>query len=259
MKLLLISGHGAGDPGAVATVGGRSYREADETRKVTSALSKALRPYCAVTVYPTDRNAYEDYRKGTLSAVAQFSRYDYVLEVHFNALSLSLSDGVTKGVECYVPTGQSDTALASALCAAVSARGMKNRGVKKKNWSVIYTAHRAGGKAVLLEVCFLDDADDMAVYTARFQAIVQGMAEAIIDTYHLKKEEEAVTYDTFKEYMDQYLIERAAQQPSDWSSEARAWAEEKGIIKGDDQGRKKYKSWPTREELTEILYRMSAG
>ena len=256
MKLLLISGHGAGDPGATATIGGVGYRETDETRKVTAALKKALDGYCTVTVYPTDRNAYEDYKKGTISAVAQFSRYDYVLEVHFNALTLSLSDGVTKGVECYVPTGQSDTSLASSLCAGIAARGLKNRGVKKKNWSVIYTAHRAGTPAALLEVCFIDDADDMTIYTARFQAIISAMAGAIIDTYHLKKEEEAVTYDAFKEYMDQYLMERAAQKPADWSAEARAWAEEKGIIRGDDKGRKKYKSWPTREELIEILYRM---
>ena len=259
MNLLLISGHGAGDPGAMSTLGGVSYREADETRKVTAALQKALEGRCAVDLYPTDRNAHEDYTKETLSAVAQFSRYDYVLEVHFNALSLSLSDGITKGVECYVPTGQSDTALASALCSAVSARGLKNRGVKKKNWSVIYTAHRSGTPAALLEVCFLDDADDMALYTARFNAIVQSMAEAVITTYHLTKEEDDVTYDTFKEYMDQYLIERAAQKPAAWSAEARAWAEEKGIIQGDGQGNKKYKSWPTREELIEILYRISAG
>ena len=259
MKLLLISGHGAGDPGATSSIGGVAYQEADETRRVTAPLSKALAAYCDVTVYPTDRNAYEDYRKGTLTALAGFSAYDYVLEVHFNALKAVTADGKTKGVECYVPAGQSDTALASALCAGIAARGLKNRGVKKKNWSVIYTAHRSGTPAALLEVCFLDDADDMALYTARFNAIVQSMAEAVIDTYHLKKEEEAVTYDTFKEYMDQYLIERAAQKPSEWSADARAWAEEKGIIQGDDKGRKKYKSWPTREELIEILYRISAG
>ena len=152
MKLLLISGHGAGDPGATSSIGGVAYREADQTRRVTAALQAALTAYCDVTVYPTDRNAFEDHKKGTLAAVAQFSRYDYALEIHFNAALAGAADGVTKGVECYVPTGQSDTALASALCAAVSARGMKNRGVKKKNWSVIYTAHRAGVKAALLEV-----------------------------------------------------------------------------------------------------------
>lgn len=252
MKLLLISGHGAGDPGAI----GNGKREADETRRVTAALKPILSEYADVTIYPTDRNAYEDYKKGTLAAVAQFSRYDCVLEVHFNALSQSAADGSTKGVECYVPTDTEDTTLPAALCRNLAALGLRNRGVKRKNWSVIHTAHRSGTPAALLEVCFLDDADDMALYTARFNAIVQSMAEAVIDTYHLKKEEEAVTYDTFKEYMDQYLIERAAQQPSEWSADARAWAEEKGIIQGDDKGRKKYKSWPTREEIVEILFRI---
>lgn len=203
MKLLLISGHGAGDPGAVSEIGGKSYREADEARRVTAALSEALRSYCAADVYPTDRNAYEDYRKGTLSAVAQFSRYDYVLEVHFNALSLSLADGVTKGVECYVPAGQSDTRLASSLCAGIAAQGLKNRGVKKKNWSVIYTAHRAGVPAALLEVCFIDDADDMAVYTRKFNDIIQAMADAISTAYGLRKDETMTgkeIYDALNEY-----------------------------------------------------------
>lgn len=259
MKLLLISGHGAGDPGATSSIGGVAYRESDQTRRVTAALQAALTAYCDVTVYPTDRNAFEDHKKGTLAAVAQFSRYDYVLEIHFNAIKAGAADGKTKGVECYVTTTEEKTDVEEAVCAAVAACGLTNRGVRRKNWSVISDAWRAGVSAALLEVCFIDDPDDMAVYTAKFQAIVDAIASAIIDIFHLTKGDENMTYDTFKKYMDQYLIKRAAQQPSDWSSEARAWAEENGIIQGDDQGRKKYKSWPTREELIEILYRMSAG
>ena len=56
MNLLLISGHGAGDPGVTAAINGRAYREADEARKVTAALREALEGSCGVTVYPTDRN-----------------------------------------------------------------------------------------------------------------------------------------------------------------------------------------------------------
>ena len=256
MNLLLISGHGAGDPGVTATINGRAYREADEARKVTAALREALEGSCGVTVYPADRNAFEDYKKGTLSAVARFPQYDYVLEIHFNALQGGAADGRTKGVECYVPNGQSDTRLASALCAGLAALGLTNRGVKKKDWSVIYTAHRSGIPAALLEVCFLDDPDDMAVYKSKFQVIANEISNTILTTYGLKKEEEPVTYETFKEYMDQYLLERASRKPAEWSAEARTWAEEKGVIKGDDQGRKKYLSWPTREELVEILFRI---
>lgn len=189
MNLLLISGHGAGDVGATSVITGRTRREADETRRVTAAVAKALDGCCGVTIYPTDRNAYEDYKKGTLAAVAQFSRYDYVLEVHFNALSQSAADGATKGVECYVPTDTEDTTLPAALCRNVAALGLRNRGVKRKNLSVIHTAQRTDTPAALLEVCFLDDPDDMAIYDARFQAVADAIAQAVISTYHLPREE----------------------------------------------------------------------
>ena len=204
MKLLLISGHGAGDPGATSSIGGVAYREADQTRHVTAALQTALAAYCDVTVYPTDRNAFEDHKKGTLAAVAQFSRYDYVLEIHFNAIKAGAADGKTKGVECYVTTTEEKTDVEEAVCAAMAACGLTNRGVRRKNWSVISDAWRAGVSAALLEVCFIDDPDDMAVYTAKFQAIVDAIAGAIATSYNLKKEDDTMTgkeiYDALNEY-----------------------------------------------------------
>jgi len=43
-------------------------------------------------------------------------------------------------------------------------------------------------------------------------------------------------------------------EPSDWSGEARAWAEENGIINGDNEGNRQYKKFCTREEVAQILY-----
>lgn len=43
-------------------------------------------------------------------------------------------------------------------------------------------------------------------------------------------------------------------EPSDWSKEARIWAEGQNIISGDQAGNKKYKKPATREELVQILY-----
>lgn len=251
MNILLISGHGAGDPGAV----GNGKREADETRRVTAALKPLLDGYADVAIYQTDRNAFQDYQNGTLAAVAQFSKYDYVLEVHFNALKESGADGKTKGVEIYVPTTETETRVEQAIVNAVSKCGLTNRGVKKHNWSVIAKARQSGVHAALLEVCFIDDADDMAVYSRKFNDIVRAISSGLISGLNLKKEEPVVTYDTFKEYMDQYLMEQAAKAPASWSAEERAWAESNGIIQGDDQGRKKYKSHVTREELVTMLYR----
>lgn len=252
MKLLLISGHGAGDPGATATINGRAYREADETRKVTAGLARALEGFANVTVYPTDRNAYEDYKKGTLSAVARFSQYDYVLEVHFNALAPN-ADGKTKGTEIYVTTSEQSTRAETAIVRNISALGLTNRGVKRKNWSVIQAAKNAGVSSALLEVCFLDDADDMKVYATRFQETIRAVADGIREGFGL--EEDGMTYETFKEYMDQYLEGLAAKEPSEWSREARAWAESCGIIQGNTMGQKKYKAFLTREEMAQMLFR----
>lgn len=225
MNLLLISGHGAGDVGATSYITGRTRREADETRRVTAAVAKALDGYCGVTIYPTDRNAYEDYKKGTLAAVAQFSRYDYVLEVHFNALSQSAADGATKGVECYVPTAQTDSIFAAALCRNIAALGLRNRGVKRKNWSVIHTARRTGTPAALLEVCFLDDPDDMAIYDARFQAVADAIAQAVISTYHLTREE-----------VDDVTIYKTLADVPAWGQPTVEKLLEKGYLEGTGDG-----------------------
>ena len=58
MNLLLISGHGAGDPGVTAAINGRAYREADEARKVTAALREALEGSCGVTVHVPESHMY---------------------------------------------------------------------------------------------------------------------------------------------------------------------------------------------------------
>ena len=247
MKLLLISGHGAGDPGAVSG----AWKEADETRKVTQALKEALDGYCDVAIYPVDRNAYTDYRSGQLNVTAQFTKYDYVLEIHFNAVSQSGADGKTKGVECYVPTTESRVSLSADLCGAVAKAGFTNRGVKFKNYGVISTARRAGVLAMLLEVCFIDDPDDMQLYTSKFDDIIQTIANAIIQEYGLEKEGSSVSYEEFKAYMKRYEEEKAAMPPGAWSEDDRKWLESTGIMTGG-----RYQSNNTREESGAMMHRL---
>ena len=69
------------------------------------------------------------------------------------------------------------------------------------------------------------------------------------------EEEEEVTQEQFNTMMDTYLLELAKKAPSDWSQDARLFAESKGLIKGDESG-KMYKKFVTREEMIEVLYRM---
>ena len=70
MKILLIAGHGAGDPGA----SGCGYREANLTRELVNLIAPKLRKYAIVDVYNENRSAFYDVQNGTF----KIGKYDYV-------------------------------------------------------------------------------------------------------------------------------------------------------------------------------------
>lgn len=188
MKILVIAGHGAGDCGATAKVNGKTYKEADEARSLAKYVIAGLKKIgCEVSQYPQERNAYKDCQSGTYKVIGKPNMYNLVLELHFNACSLDLGNGKTKGVEVYVPTSATGIAPAEKICANIAACGLTSRGVKKKNYTVIQTSKSAGAYSMLVETCFIDDADDMKVYAAKQTQIAQGIVDAIADAYGLKK------------------------------------------------------------------------
>ncbi len=65
----------------------------------------------------------------------------------------------------------------------IAAVGFRNRGVKSNSFAVINTARSKGVRAALLEVCFIDDVDDMKVYFNNKEEIV----DAIVKGFGLKK------------------------------------------------------------------------
>ena len=59
--------------------------------------------------------------------------------------------------------------------------------------------------------------------------------------------------------MNRYMEKKNSEGPSAYSAEARSWAEKIGVIRGDKNGLKRYKAYPTREEVVEMLKRMEDG
>ena len=181
MKILLISGHGAGDPGAVSQFG----KEAEETIYMVEEIKKTLSKYAQVDLYPTNRNAYSDAKAGKLAV--NFANYNYVLEVHFNAcVNDTKGDGKTTGTEIYVTTAEKTVGVETKIVQAIAAFGLKNRGVKRTNFTVIYRAKAAGVSSALLETCFIDDKDDMTIYSSKKAQIAEAIANAIASQFGLK-------------------------------------------------------------------------
>lgn len=182
MKILLISGHGDGDPGASSKFG----VEATETVVMVQKIKETLGNYAQVDLYPTNRNAFKDLGKGCCQV--NFGDYDYVLEVHFNSCVNDLAgDGKTTGTEIYVTTAEKTVGVEMKIVEKIAALGLKNRGVKRTNWRVIARAKASGTSSALLEVCFIDDKDDMQIYTAKKDQIAAAVATAIAEQFGLKK------------------------------------------------------------------------
>lgn len=181
MKILLISGHGAGDPGAC----GNGYKEADLTREVVNNLAKKLKQYATVDVYNQNRNAFYDVQNG----VFNISKYDYVFEVHFNASA----NGKGRGSECYVTTRENGITVEQAIMKNMSKFFVLRDndsifdGVKRTNFLVINTVKSKGISGALLETCFIDNKDDINIYQKNKDAICQGIVDGIVSGFGLKR------------------------------------------------------------------------
>lgn len=71
------------------------------------------------------------------------------------------------------------------------------------------------------------------------------------------KGEDEVTQEQFNTMMNTWLAQQQDKEPADWSREAREWAEGKGIIAGDTNGKKMYRSFCTREQMVVFLHRLA--
>ena len=181
MKILLISGHGAGDSGAV----GNGRKEANLTRELVSLIAPKLRAYATVDVYDQKRNAYKDVQNGSFKV----GQYDYALEIHFNAYS----DPAAHGTECFVTTKENGITVEQAI--------MKNMnryftlrdndaifdGVKRTNFLVIKTLKEKGISGALLETCFITNKNDMIVYNSNKDAIASDIVAGIVKGFGLKR------------------------------------------------------------------------
>lgn len=176
MKILLIAGHGAGDPGACAN----GYKEAELTREVVATLKPLLSKHASVTVFDTSKNMYEYLKKN----VFNFKQFDYVFEVHFNAFY-----GKASGAEVLVHATEKGTTVEQAILDKVCKVGFKNRGVKHRSDLLVMNTckKKFGVSHALIEVCFIDSASDMKIYQANKDKIAKAIVDGIAEGFGLNK------------------------------------------------------------------------
>lgn len=181
MKILLIAGHGQGDPGACAN----GYKEADLVREIAPKLKNKLSAYANVDVFDMNKNMYKFLKAGN---AFNFKNYDYVFELHFNAgVNDTKGNGKTTGTEILVHPSEKGTTVEKTIVSNISALGFKNRGVKTRSdlQNMNVCKKRQGVSYALLETCFIDDKDDMKLYVAKKDAVITAIANGIISGFNL--------------------------------------------------------------------------
>lgn len=203
MKILLISGHGANDCGAVG------YGvEREETRKVTNKLAELLKPYMEVVIYPQDRNAYADVYNGCFQI--SLSGFDYVFEVHFNCLDNSTA----RGTEVWVTPMESGTAVEQKIVNNLASLGFVNRGVKSEYFAVITHCKNRGVSSALVETCFISNKDDMQTYKSKFNQVCEAMAKGIVEGFGMTyKVQEASKVDASNKIEYKAMVQDVGWQP----------------------------------------------
>lgn len=176
-KLLIIAGHGEGDPGACSIWG----QEADYTRELATMVKKSIGSKMSVTMYDQKKNCYTQSKCGN---VPEYAKYDMTLEIHFNAKAKKdpYGDGRLTGVGGYIHPDNAGRKVARAIIDRVVALGFKEWLLADSTGLLnLNNAQRQGAKYFLLETAFIDDGDDMNFYRDNEEEFAKAIAQGIMD------------------------------------------------------------------------------
>ena len=174
-KILLVAGHGAGDPGAV----GGGINERDTMRALAREI-KALIPD-VVDVYDTSRDMFQDTnRGGGMSSTS----YKEVIELHMDASkNTSVKGGHAIIYISYQPDNL-DKRLVKAIdeCFGIVPY-LRPSGISKRNNLLnLNVAAKRGISYRLLELGFITNADNRKAVTGeQLKVTARKLAEAIIN------------------------------------------------------------------------------
>jgi N-acetylmuramoyl-L-alanine amidase len=168
LKIAINAGHTIKGAGYGAVSG--KLKESEIVRKVKVELIKQLRAK-GHTVYDCTVDTAEtqnDYLKKTVTMTNNKS-VDIFLSLHCNA-------GGGNGVEAYTWKGKKlDKAV--HLCYELSRLGFRNRGIK--DGSKLYVVKGTKAPAILIELFFLDNQTDQALYNKQgYKGIAKAISEA---------------------------------------------------------------------------------
>lgn len=204
MKFNVHAGHNPDGKIACGAIG--LIKESTEARKVKDEVIRLLKQEGHVVYDCTVDNgtSQNDVLKKIVNKCNQH-KVDLDVSIHFNAgANDDTGNGKSCGTEVLVyKVGNSATKYATNVTNNISKLGFKNRGVKASN---VYILRKTNSPAILIECCFVDDADDVKLYNYKTmaKAIVEGILNKKINDCENKKYGVNICYFSTKEKAESF-------------------------------------------------------
>lgn len=176
---MIINVHAGHNPDGMVACGAVGLiKESTEARAVKDKLISILRG-CGNTVYDCTCDNGTSQKDVLRKIVAKCNSHavDLDISIHFNSGAKDKTgNGSSTGTEVLVYSNSGVIAkYAQAVAKSIEKLGFKNRGVKVR--TDLYVLNSTKAPAMLVECCFVDDKDDVKLYSAdkTAAAIAEGL------------------------------------------------------------------------------------
>lgn len=183
MKINVHAGHNPDGKIACGAIG--LIKESTEARKVKDEVIRLLEEE-GHTVYDctVDDGLNQSNVLTKIVKKCNANEVDLDISIHFNAGANDKNgNGSTTGTEVLVYNSSSKAMdEADRICKKIATLGYENRGIKTR--TDLYVLRKTKAPALLVECCFVDDADDIAKYNyaTMAKAIVEGILNKTVAT-----------------------------------------------------------------------------
>lgn len=177
MKINTHAGHNPDGKVACGAVG--YIKESTEARRIQSLVNEYLRKQ-GHTVYDctVDNGTSQNDVLKKIVSKCNAHEVDLDISIHFNATAKKTRDGKTTGTEAYIYSSTSKAKdEAQRICNTIAEVGFTNRGVK--NRPTLYVLRKTKSPALLIEVCYVDDPEDVDLYNANIDKIARKIVKGI--------------------------------------------------------------------------------
>ena len=224
-SMMLDSGHGGSDPGAVY----RGRREKDDTLRLTLAVGEILQENGIEVLYTRTTDVYlSPYER---AVEANQAGVDFFLSIHRNSYP---TDNEVMGVESLIyDLSGLKYQMAQEINEQLETVGFVDLGVKARPNLVVLKRTRM--PAVLVEAGFINSDTDNELFDSNFQDIAQAIATGVLDTLEnagVLKEPERRMISAAKSYHEQMPSPVQWYSPYSWVTHSCriSWARSAALV-----------------------------